>query len=79
MARIKLHSLLVMVLSLGGVTGFLVKQTKGKMQVRVVWGQFLCFFQAGSGVVQSSLGNSVESLEHQRRGRVGGDVRIQVG
>ena len=37
-ARIKLHSLLVMVLRLVGVTGFLVKQTKRKLQIRFVWG-----------------------------------------
>ena len=56
-ARIKLHSLLVMVLRLVDVTGFLVKQTKRKLQIRFVWGQFAGFLKAQIGRLQRALGD----------------------
>ena len=78
-ARIKLHSLLVMVLRLGGVTVFLVKQTKRKLQIRVVWCQFAGFLKVQIGRLQCALGDQVESLEDQRSGLVGRSFRTQAG
>ena len=78
-ARIKLHSLLVMVLRLGGVTGFLVKQTKRKLQIRVFWCQFAGFLKAQIGRLQRALGDQVESLEDQRSGLVECSFRTQAG
>ena len=78
-ARIKLHSLLVMVLRLVGVTGFLVKQTKRKLQIRVVWRQFAGFLKAQIGRLQRALGDQVESLKDQRSSLVECSFRTQAG
>jgi hypothetical protein len=68
-----------MVLRLVGVTGFLVKQTKRKLQIRVVWRQFAGFLKAQIGRLQRTLGDQVESLKDQRSSLVECSFRTQAG